>query len=81
MCFKGRMNGLPQGAVVSPGQWAEGCGEKGCAQALWAEQPEEKNRLPVCGSIHEVPILDSDLLHSLPKLGFFRPHPVSISKN
>lgn len=49
MCFKGRMNGLPQGAVVSPGQWAEGCGEKGCAQALWAEQPEEKYRLPVCG--------------------------------
>lgn len=29
MCLKGRMNGLPQGSVVSSGQWAESVGREG----------------------------------------------------
>lgn len=50
MCLKRGMNGLPQGSVVSSGQWAESeHGESGCAQALRAEPLTQGNcGLPAC---------------------------------
>lgn len=74
MCFKGRMNGLPQGSVVSPGQWAEGCGENGCAQALWVGKPKETTDCLCAGPIHTISMLDSDLLSELRDApGFCKP--------
>ena len=67
----------------------------GCPRALWFLQASGQKGVGRKGVLRHsglssrrkstdclcaVPILDSELLHGLPKLGFFRPHPMSISK-
>lgn len=60
MCLKGRMNGLPQGSVVSLGQWVESMGRMGVLRLSGLNRPRKLRTACVLGLFTVSPLF-SDL--------------------